>query len=265
MELRTFYWDATKNGTSATWRAGNAGDVFNRDLAEYLYGATLRNAAYNGGRLLLVGSIVHRVLPGDVVSGVGHKGSPIPPASQNPGVRFLGVRGPLTLAAVQEAGYDVSEVRYQYDPGLLVRVMYADLVESVPAEPGRVVFVPHYRERPQYADRTDVAVIDIDCTPRELVREILRAEHVYSSSLHGLIFSHALGRPCTLVAPLTEEPELKYRDYVASVGLPWTTPPDLDGAIRAPKPTSPFEVALTLDDFAFPTADELRGIGALVD
>lgn len=262
MELRSFFWDPTLDA-AAGWRVGNAGDVFNRDLVDFLYGVRMRNAPKAGERLLLVGSTVHRVLPGDVVCGVGHKGSPIPPASEVPGVRILGVRGPLTLEALREAGYDVSDVRFQYDPGLLVRVMYAGMLTTVRPVPGRTIFVPHYRERAQFAGRTDVRVVDIDCTPRDLVLEILQAEHVYSSSLHGVIFAHALGRPCTLVAPLTAEPELKYRDYLASVGVAWRTPPDLDTAVRGPKPTSPVEVAVTLADFAFPTLDELRAARVL--
>ena len=259
MELRTFFWDAKGGRPDSPWRVGNAGDVLNRDLLEFVYGGVrVRNAPAAGERLLVVGSTVHRMLDGDVVCGVGHKGSPIPPPDQVARVEIRGVRGPYTEAALRDAGHDVSGIRFRYDPGLLVPTMYPDLVASVAAEPGRVAFVPHYRERERYADRRDVHVVDIDCTPRDLLEQVLRAEHVYTSSLHGLVFAHAVGRPATLVAPLTPEPELKYRDYAASVGLAWTTPPDLDGAIRSPKPTSPLHVAVTLDDFAFPTLAELR-------
>lgn len=274
MELKSFFWDAAANSkpvgrwskpAPGQWRVGNAGDVFNRDLIEYVYGATLKNLPRTGPRLLLVGSTVHRVLPGDVVCGVGHKGSPIPPAAETAPVTILGVRGPLTVEALREAGYDVSNIQFQYDPGLLVREMYADSVKKIKPKRNRSIFIPHYRERPDYAGRKDVKVIDIDCTPKALVEDILKAEHVYSSSLHGVVFAHALGRPVTLVAPLTAEPELKYRDYYASVGQPWETPGDLDSAIRSPKPTSPVEVVVSSADFHFPSAADLRERGILTD
>ncbi|MFC7404631.1 polysaccharide pyruvyl transferase family protein [Georgenia alba] len=268
-ELRGYFWDAAAPGTFGLRhrrirpRIGNAGDLFNRDLVAFLYGATMRNTTDEGRRLLLVGSLARLVRDGDVVCGIGTRGTPIPPPSAGVRLTIRGVRGPLSLEAFAHAGHDVRDVRFQLDPGLLADTVFADLVDSVRAEPGRTLFVPHYRERRKFRSTRSVQVFDVDSLPVDLAREILRAEHVYASSLHGVVFAHALGRPCTLVAPTTQEPEIKYRDYYASLGLPWPEPVDLHASLTRRKPPSPADVRKTLEDFDFPTAEELHQRGIL--
>lgn len=262
--VRTFYWKPGKKGffqkkSASSFRIGNAGDLLNRDLVHHLYGDEPLNVKDEGKRLLLVGSVAHRALTGDILAGVGTKGSPLP----DPGgldVEIRGVRGPITYDALAAAGFDVSGVRFQYDPGLLVNELYP-AESATPAEPGRVAFIPHYRDRLDYKRSKSYATVDIDCEPATLAREIARAEYVLTSSLHGLVFAHALGRPVTLIAPIRAEPILKYQDYVASVGLPWVDPVDLDTALAAPKPTSPADIDFDASAFDFPTIEELRARG----
>src|SRR5699024_3695475 len=98
----------------------------------------------------------------------------------------------------------------------------------------------------------------------EFAKQIARAEAVYSSSLHGLVFAHALGRPAALVAPLTAEPELKYRDYAASVGETWRTPGDLAETMRRVSPSVPSTIPGLIDSAVFPTRAELSEAGAIV-
>lgn len=268
--MRTFYWDARVVGRRGLarrrltgraglfFRTGNAGDIFNRDLIRMTYGVDAQNVLDDGRRLLLVGSVAHLLRDGDVVCGIGTQDRGIPSAAE---VRctVIGVRGPLTLEAFAAAGHDVSRVRFQLDPGLLIRKFVT------PREPavGRVIMIPHYRERDRYLRSRirGVVMVDIDAEPVSLAREIQKAELVYTSSLHGMVFAHALGRPCVLVAPLTAEPIIKYQDYAASVGLPWAPVPSFDEARRRPAPTSPHEVHFTDDDFALPSLDELRAGG----
>ena len=267
MEVRSLFWDAAAPGVYPRWRRlsrlkiGNAGDLFNRDLVGYLYNAQLRNTVGEGQRLLLVGSVANAIATGDVVCGIGTKGAAIRPRKSIGDVLVRGVRGPLTHAALSDAGYDVSDVRFHLDPGLLADSVYAEQVSSVQSERGRVVFIPHYRERWRFRSSRSLKVVSIDCEPRDLAIEILRAEHVYASSLHGIVFAHALGRPCTLVAPATEEPEVKYRDYFASLSLGWRRPESLARALKQRKADSPLDVRKTLDDFDFPTVEDLQARG----
>ncbi|PPG05184.1 hypothetical protein C5E06_02215 [Pseudoclavibacter sp. RFBI5] len=269
MAVKTFYWDPVDRTRRFSiprrgkLRVGNAGDLFNRDLVRFLYDDEPDNLTDIGGRLLLVGSVIHRALPGDIVCGVGTKGRELPAVAEGPS-DIRAVRGPLTMRALDEAGYDTSNVTSQLDPGLAVESIYAKTCSETQAEAGRVIFIPHYRDLPLFRRRREFSLVSIDCEPEDLVREILRAEFVYTSSLHGLIFAHALGRPVKLVAPVNGEPELKYQDYFASVDLPWSTPVSIDEALREPRLGSPVHIQKTLDDFAFPTRAELveRGIAS---
>lgn len=274
MAIRTFYWDGAESGYRATLRRaiagvnrgglriGNAGDLFNRDLVRFLYGQDAQNASEGGKRLLLVGSVAHRVAPGDVVAGVGTKGSPLPSPAVETSV--VGVRGPITLEAFRAAGYDTSDVRFMLDPGLLAPEVYPE-ASALEAIRGRVVFIPHYRDLAQFRSSKTLQIVSADAEPADFVREIALSEYVYSSSLHGVIFAHAMGRPCTLVAPRNPEPEIKYRDYFASLDLPWKAPVDIDDALGAAKSDVLDRVPNKTTDFVFPSRAELERRGILVD
>lgn len=265
MAVRTFYWDAELKRTNGRFRAlkpvpwtvGNAGDIYTADLIRYLYDDEPFNTTEGGHRSLMVGSILQTMQAGDVIAGVGSKRDVLPPASQDLDVVLYGVRGPLTLQVLEAAGYNTSTVRFQLDPGLLIGKLFPALHE-VQAEPGRVTFIPHYRERPQFRSTRKYAVVDVDASPLEFGRDIARSEIVYSSSLHGVIFAHALGRPAVLVAPRTSESEFKYRDYFASVGLKWQTPLSIGASLKRAKPQLPEGISALIDGAKFPTLDELR-------
>lgn len=231
MAVRTFFWQGKRRlalRREYRWRHGNAGDLFNMDLLAWAYpDESVLNLDREGRRLLMVGSIAHRVLDGDVVCGIGGKQPELPPAPGRVVVR--GARGPLTLRAMREAGYDTTDVRFLADPGLVIGRMYPDLLD-IPAERGRVSFIPHFRERERYRRDPRFHFVDIDATPGDVARQIARSEAVYSSSLHGLIWAHALGRPAALVMPQTAEPRFKYHDYFASVGLPFAALDSIDDA-----------------------------------
>lgn len=270
MGVRTFYWDAATARQPQGWRrvlgrgtgfrVGNAGDLFNLDLLRWAYpGVALDNVADDGRRLLLVGSVAHRILPGDVVCGIGSKKDAVPPAAQAP-VRLLGVRGPKTLKLFEEAGHDTTAVRFLGDPGLLIGRIYPEVLRQE-AEPGRVIFVPHYRERRQFRPTRRYDVVDIDATVPEIGREIRRAELVYTSSLHGLVFAHALGRPAVLVTPRSDEPAFKYDDYLLSIGERPGSAGSLDEALARPAPLSPPDVSAAIEAISLPDLSELAEYG----
>jgi pyruvyltransferase len=271
MAVRTFYWHSRVIGgarllrqrvlrrdTSHLFRKGNAGDIYNVDVIRRTYGTDAVNVSDDGRRLLLIGSTAHNVRDGDVVCGIGTKGVPIPSAADAKCL-VLAVRGPITLEAFAAAGHDTGSVRSQLDPGLLIRF---DVAPRPPVS-GRVGLLPHYRERTQYRGRVPkgMQLIDIDNDPVAVARKIQDVELLYTSSLHGMIFAHALGRPCVLIRPLTPEGELKYQDYMASVGLTWRPWVPLDDARRSPSPTSPVDLEYQPADFALPTIETLRTLG----
>nr|WP_221188528.1 polysaccharide pyruvyl transferase family protein [Halomonas cerina] len=173
----------------------------------------------------------------------------------------MGLRGPITYDEFKGKGYDMS-VRCLLDPGLLVRFMFSD--DTRHPDPGAVAFIPHYRERNNYRSLPrKVRMIDIDNLPQNVCRKILEVEHVFSSSLHGIVFAHALGRPATLVAPKNES-LVKYKDYYASVGLNFPLPISDFGCcnMRGLK-TSPENVVYSEKDFAFPDIEMLIDKGVV--
>ncbi len=261
--IRTWYWDVSGWNWKRPWRRprlrfGNAGDIYAADLIRDRYGMSgaIRTES---PRLLLVGSIIHSARPGDVICVVGVKHEDESLAPQR-GALVLGVRGPMTLERLDRADVDTSTIRFVFDPGMLARRFVP--VDS--ASPMGRIFIPHYREHAQHVGRSlsDVRLVSIDAKPGDIIRAIHEAEVVYTSSLHGAIFAHAVGRPVVLIAPQTEEPIFKYQDHYASVGQPWRQPfADIDEALRAPAPMSAASIDLDLDAFSPPTIDELDSLG----
>jgi pyruvyltransferase len=274
MKIRTFYWMPAARGrrnwrrgwrrSPTRWRFGNAGDTFNRDLLGLLYPSSAHQIVESGPRLLMVGSISHRISSGDVVVGAGIKTDALP-GPERAAVTVLGVRGPLTYEAFAAAGHDVAAVRFQFDPGLLIPKLLTEDELSIQPVLGRTIFIPHFRDADAGVNRiASVETVAIDSDPIPLAREILAAELVYSSSLHGIIFAHALGRPCVPVQPASAEPLIKYADYFASVGLSTRMCASLAEATRSTKPDSPIDRPWSSIDQAFPTLAELSSWGVAI-
>src|SRR5690606_34200357 len=128
MKVKTYYWhdrvysslrykiETKLLGRTNCFKIGNAGDIFVKDLIEYKYNLAARNTE-NEGRLLLVGSISHKVQNRDIVCGIGTKVTEIPPAiSRN--VKIVGLRGPISYDVMKNNGFDVTDVKFLLDPGL---------------------------------------------------------------------------------------------------------------------------------------------------
>ena len=277
MAIRTYYWSdrilgktchralrAFRLRPSYFFSTGNAGDIFARDLIRHVYKQDAVNVNDSGNRLLCIGSIGHRIKAGDVLCGVGCKDielSSVDPKS----ITIYGLRGPRSLEKFRSAGFDVSNVKFLMDPGLMIRFMLER--ESVPVVKGRIAFIPHYRERYEAARRIagKFHFIDIDADPITVGKEILSSEVVLSSSLHGIIFAHALGRPAVLVRPGTPEPLSKFEDYYLSVDLPFTPPLDsVDDFSALIHDHSPPTLHFAREDFYFPPLAELKDRGIAI-
>lgn len=123
------------------------------------------------------------------------------------------VRGPRTQDHLQRLGYPTSGVFG--DPGILLPSVYAPKI----AKQHRVGIIPHYvdydRVRLEFAARTDVHVIDVCQDVETVVDDILACEMALSSSLHGIILSHAYGIPCAWIAAgaALDGDGQKFQDY----------------------------------------------------
>jgi hypothetical protein len=275
MEINTYFWEGRVlnkhlHGALKTLRCkpsyyfthGNCGDIFSRELLHHLYGENIKvnNTNSKTPRILLVGSIAHRIQGKDLICGIGAKPREIPKPHFEQ--KVIGLRGPISYDLFKRAGYDLSNIQFLLDPGLMLRFMISENVQSK-AMPAGAIFIPHYRERYRIPTLPkDIRFCDIDAPIDAVAQQILSAELVYSSSLHGLIFAHALKRPAVLVKPNSNEAMLKYTDYYSSVALP---EPSMLSSITEATPAKdsnvPYETTYTRDDFKFPTINELHALG----
>lgn len=278
MKIKTYYWELNSidiiknkirqklfNGHIENFKIGNAGDIFVKNLIHYLYKSDSYNTKLANNRLLLIGSIAHLVNKNDILAGIGFK-CPDYNIKNPENLNIYGVRGPISYDYFKRQGCNMKNVKFQLDPGLMVKFMIQD--QKLIKTPKNVVFIPHFREREQYRHNTPKGIkfVDIDDYPMNILKEILEAKMVYTSSLHGLIFSHALGVPCHLIAPQTQEPEIKYKDYYSSIGLDYIKPKSSINDVNfITDSDTPFDLKLEKEDFHFPTLSDLKNLGAIMD
>ena len=127
-----------------------------------------------------------------------------------------------------EAGGDIPEI--YGDGAVLLPEIYAPQVEKT----HRIGIIPHVLQEQQLRDALEkagkthevkvISLLAADFADIErVIRDIISCEEIVSTSLHGVIVSHAYGVPCQsarIIAPEEDaEDSFKMRDYKASVGL----------------------------------------------
>ena len=134
--------------------------------------------------------------------------------------RIISVRGPLTRKRLQELGHSCPE-KYG-DIGLILPYVFYPTVEKKYA----LGIIPHYIDAPlleQFVDTDDTRVLLIDVTEpiQVVIRNILQCRHIASSSLHGIIVSHAYNIPAVWgkFSNKMGGGGFKYRDYYGSIGI----------------------------------------------
>ncbi|MDT0557341.1 polysaccharide pyruvyl transferase family protein [Ichthyenterobacterium sp. W332] len=271
MALRTYYWNTRKVSLlnfyknkyfypeKKVFKYGNAGDILNIDLIKYLYQEEPVNIIDKSNRLLLVGSIMSIIQNKDVIAGIGWKGNDL---SKKQEVieksNVYGVRGPLTRNLFEKYGADLSNLKFEYDPGLLIKEIYN--IDENNCKNQNIIFIPHYRDLWIYKTYPKgIKVVNIDNHPKKIIKEILNAKLVYSASLHGIIFSHALNKECIFVKPQSDEPMFKYEDYFLSIGLNFPEPIKSINSINYYlNEGTLLNKKICLDDFCFPEVDFLK-------
>src|SRR5690606_3827590 len=112
-------------------------------LIKFCYNETPTNIKKDGNRLLLTGSITSKIQCGDIINGIGWKGNSLDKkADIISSLKIYGVRGPLTRSFFEKYNADLSSLKFEYDPGLLIKEVYnIDLKKS---RDKNVVFIPHF-------------------------------------------------------------------------------------------------------------------------
>lgn len=141
--------------------------------------------------------------------------------------QILAVRGPLTKKILEERSTKCPESFG--DPGLmLARVFQPKGITKKYA----LGVIPHFREldtfKEQHSDilETDeVHLIDPTQPIEEVVKQIMACERIVSSSLHGIIISHAYGVRCGWVrfSPAWNKKidgdDIKFHDHFSAIGI----------------------------------------------
>ncbi|MDF2116067.1 polysaccharide pyruvyl transferase family protein [Roseiarcaceae bacterium H3SJ34-1] len=203
----------------------NAGDAFSRDVAEKYIGPVAAVAEGNPldqTNLLLIGSIMGWADEHSIVCGTGMISPTQFPRSKPKEV--VSVRGPITRQFLRQADIDVPD-RFG-DAGILA----ADFMPNPPKPKYRCGVILHHSEKwlwpkiyyKKFFTRQEILFIDISLDPMNVFEKICQCELIFSSSLHGLIFAHALGRRAAWIEASDRlvGKGFKFYDYFLSVGVP---------------------------------------------
>lgn len=210
----------------------NYGDLLAKYLVEKITGKDIKwvhpkkQAWYKWDKTnyLAIGSIIHHATKDSIVWGSGiinHK-------QEVAKADFRAVRGPKTREYLMKLGYDCPEV--YGDPALLLLEFYNPEVEKK----YKFGVIPHYHDlalaREIFDNKPDTLVIDLmTLDVEEITQQIMSCEKTISSSLHGLIVSHAYNIPSIWVefSKKIFGDGVKYLDYFESVELKPYDPPFL--------------------------------------
>ena len=168
------------------------------------------------------GSIIHHTtwFPSTLVWGTGII-QPIVNVARK-GSHTVAVRGPLTRSFLLSKGLACPQV--YGDPGLLLPFVYTP---QPPRERYRLGLVPHYIDYKQclsfypFSNRKALGIKLINvCRPiDQVVNDLTACDFIVSTSLHGVIVSHAYGVPAAWarISSKIQGGFTKYHDYYLSL------------------------------------------------
>lgn len=211
-ERRALFWWQPKDGRI------NVGDHLSKVIVAAVLGLRdieLRHKRDTRKRLLAIGSVLHFARDGETVWGSGVNGKIAADRHRFEHLDVRAVRGPKTRAFLQQRGIAVPEV--YGDPGLLMPLFFRrELLQ--PAQRRPFAIVPHFNEPAGKYAGWDEHLIFPAGKPADFVRQLLGAERIVSSSLHGLILAEAYGIPAIYLDWGNGEDRFKYDDYYHGTG-----------------------------------------------
>lgn len=218
----------------------NAGDQFSRLIAQRYFSPDIipcDNRALAEPNLILLGSILEWADAMSYVCGAGliSPGSKLDAAPRN----ISCVRGPLTALILEKQGIRMGASFG--DPGILASRIFP---QTKPSDTN-VGVIPHYVDRGSpwlgFCRDQGVPVIDPFSPLEEFFDGLQRCETILSSSLHGLIFAHAYGKPALWIELSNRiiGDGFKFLDYYSSIGI-W---PEHVTRMRISSKVDPYDAA----------------------
>ncbi len=203
------------------WRPLDGSINFGDYLSKIVVSKVLANHGYlldeetkKANRFLAIGSILHFAKDHDVVWGSGINGKIDPNKHKFNTLDVRAVRGPLTREFLMKRGIKVPEI--YGDPALLIPHIFKGRFKPNPDKPFAIVPNLHDLEITQ-ANNWDNVISPLFSWNR-CIEEILKAEFVIASSLHGLIIAEAYGIPARYLRLSKTENLFKYNDYMKGTG-----------------------------------------------
>lgn len=205
----------------------NIGDTASQKFIEQLFDIKFANSSQKNvkGSVLTIGSILTYSRPDTIIWGSGFISSDsIIPRDRFPR-KIYSVRGPKTYMKLIEQGIKCPEVFG--DPFFIVPLLHQPLRNEKPYQIG---IIPHYSDKnsPELSQflqkfrNERINIIDIQTTDiQKFVNEISKCELIYSSSLHGIIFSLAYDIP-TIWIKLSNKlvgGDFKFYDFLESLDI----------------------------------------------
>ncbi|MDX1760857.1 MAG: polysaccharide pyruvyl transferase family protein [Christiangramia sp.] len=218
---------ADRNKRILKWSSGeftsnNIGDLLN----VYLFEKVFRKEVVSYRDVLNLGvppvySFIGSVLDNSAVKNLTVIGSGFKRESSKMPVKpkkVISCRGPLTREKLLQLGLEVPEV--YGDPAILLPEFYNPQVEKKV----KMGLIPHYVDKDleivsKWGNKEDVKLIDVFSGMETFISDIKSCEFTVSSSLHGVILSHAYGIPSAW-SPLSDNLAgggFKFNDYYQSV------------------------------------------------
>jgi pyruvyltransferase len=135
--------------------------------------------------------------------------------------KFLAVRGEYTKALIKKQGFKAPNVLG--DPALLTPLIYFPIVKKK-YKLGVIPHKIHYDSLKNQTFSDDILIIKLDSINLEkVIDDILSCDYTISTSLHGIIISHAYNIKSLWfkydILPLDGD-DVKFLDYFSSVKIP---------------------------------------------
>ena len=227
-----FYWSEIK---FIFKKKENYGDLLSKYLVEKIANKKIKWVhpkkqswyKFNKTNYITIGSIIHHASKNSIVWGSGI----IDRMQSVEKAEFKAVRGPQTRRYLLELGYECPKI--YGDPALLLPKYYYPKIE----QKYKLGIIPHYHDfkfvSENFKNEPEILVIDLmTMDVEEVTRQIMACTKTISSSLHGVIVSHAYGIPSVWVefSDKIFGDGIKYIDYLESVDLNLYSPVFLKGS-----------------------------------
>lgn len=162
-------------------------------------------------KLFAIGSVMHFANDGNVIWGTGVNGCFGSEAHQFQSLDVRAVRGKLTREFLQERGIEVPEV--YGDPALLLPHIFPNKFKRQSKSPYSII--PHHTEVESLERNKVKNIISPMGSWNKIISQILEADFVISSSLHGIIVAEAYGIPARYLRISSNQDIFKYNDYMS--------------------------------------------------